>query len=168
MEQPPQQLQRPRVAKPFAPGATLPALESPELARRIADALDPLPVRSVDDLGWDGDAREAAALLVVDQQQSRSRRVRAALLIADEHPEAARLAGVEISQPCGGQGRCGRCLVKAADGQDTVEFMVSANPGVQPGLPDSIRLPMSIHTMLNRSSASFVPTGRASRRATTI
>jgi uncharacterized 2Fe-2S/4Fe-4S cluster protein (DUF4445 family) len=30
--------------------------------------------------------------------------------------EAARLAGVEISQPCGGQGRCGRCLVKTADG----------------------------------------------------
>jgi uncharacterized 2Fe-2S/4Fe-4S cluster protein (DUF4445 family) len=26
--------------------------------------------------------------------------------------EAARLAAVEISQPCGGQGRCGRCLVK--------------------------------------------------------
>ena len=30
--------------------------------------------------------------------------------------EAARLAGVEISQPCGGQGRCGRCLVKTANG----------------------------------------------------
>jgi uncharacterized 2Fe-2S/4Fe-4S cluster protein (DUF4445 family) len=30
--------------------------------------------------------------------------------------EAARLAGVEINQPCGGQGRCGRCLVKTTDG----------------------------------------------------
>ncbi|MGD8804833.1 MAG: 2Fe-2S iron-sulfur cluster-binding protein, partial [Chloroflexota bacterium] len=30
--------------------------------------------------------------------------------------EAARLAGVEIGQPCGGQGRCGRCLVKVANG----------------------------------------------------
>jgi uncharacterized 2Fe-2S/4Fe-4S cluster protein (DUF4445 family) len=30
--------------------------------------------------------------------------------------EAARLAGVEISQPCGGQGRCGRCLVQVAGG----------------------------------------------------
>ncbi|MEW5985734.1 MAG: ASKHA domain-containing protein [Chloroflexota bacterium] len=30
--------------------------------------------------------------------------------------EAARLAGVEISQPCGGQGRCGRCLVQIANG----------------------------------------------------
>ncbi len=30
--------------------------------------------------------------------------------------EAARLAGVEIGQPCGGQGRCGRCLVRVADG----------------------------------------------------
>lgn len=30
--------------------------------------------------------------------------------------EAARLAGVEIAQPCGGQGRCGRCLVKTVSG----------------------------------------------------
>src|SRR5574341_938929 len=30
--------------------------------------------------------------------------------------EAARLAGVEIAQPCGGQGRCGRCAVQVADG----------------------------------------------------
>jgi len=26
--------------------------------------------------------------------------------------EAAHLAGIEINQPCGGQGRCGRCVVK--------------------------------------------------------
>lgn len=31
--------------------------------------------------------------------------------------EAARLAGVEIMQPCGGQGRCGRCVVQIASGQ---------------------------------------------------
>jgi uncharacterized 2Fe-2S/4Fe-4S cluster protein (DUF4445 family) len=30
--------------------------------------------------------------------------------------EAAKLSGVEISQPCGGQGRCGRCSVKVLDG----------------------------------------------------
>jgi uncharacterized 2Fe-2S/4Fe-4S cluster protein (DUF4445 family) len=30
--------------------------------------------------------------------------------------EAARLAGVEITQPCGGQGRCGRCMVRVAEG----------------------------------------------------
>lgn len=30
--------------------------------------------------------------------------------------EAARSAGVEITQPCGGQGRCGRCMVRIADG----------------------------------------------------
>jgi uncharacterized 2Fe-2S/4Fe-4S cluster protein (DUF4445 family) len=30
--------------------------------------------------------------------------------------EAAQLAGVEISQPCGGQGRCGRCVVKVEEG----------------------------------------------------
>jgi uncharacterized 2Fe-2S/4Fe-4S cluster protein (DUF4445 family) len=30
--------------------------------------------------------------------------------------EAARLAGVEIGQPCGGQGRCGRCAVQITKG----------------------------------------------------
>jgi uncharacterized 2Fe-2S/4Fe-4S cluster protein (DUF4445 family) len=30
--------------------------------------------------------------------------------------EAARLAGVELGQPCGGQGRCGRCAVQVKDG----------------------------------------------------
>lgn len=30
--------------------------------------------------------------------------------------EAARLAGVEINQPCGGQGRCGRCAVQISNG----------------------------------------------------
>ncbi len=30
--------------------------------------------------------------------------------------EAAHLAGVEITQPCGGQGRCGRCAVKVQSG----------------------------------------------------
>ncbi len=30
--------------------------------------------------------------------------------------EAAQLAGVEIAQPCGGQGRCGRCAVKVEKG----------------------------------------------------
>ncbi len=30
--------------------------------------------------------------------------------------EAARLAGVEILQPCGGQGRCGRCAVQVEQG----------------------------------------------------
>ena len=31
--------------------------------------------------------------------------------------EAAQQAGVEISQPCGGQGRCGRCAVKIEKGE---------------------------------------------------
>jgi uncharacterized 2Fe-2S/4Fe-4S cluster protein (DUF4445 family) len=30
--------------------------------------------------------------------------------------EAARLAGIDIGQPCGGQGRCGRCAVQITDG----------------------------------------------------
>lgn len=41
---------------------------NPELARRIAGNLDPIPVRSVDDLGWDGDAREAAAFALFARQ----------------------------------------------------------------------------------------------------
>jgi uncharacterized 2Fe-2S/4Fe-4S cluster protein (DUF4445 family) len=31
--------------------------------------------------------------------------------------DAAQLAGIEISQPCGGQGRCGRCAVQVTTGQ---------------------------------------------------
>jgi uncharacterized 2Fe-2S/4Fe-4S cluster protein (DUF4445 family) len=30
--------------------------------------------------------------------------------------EAARLAGIDIQQPCGGQGRCGRCVVRVTEG----------------------------------------------------
>jgi len=30
--------------------------------------------------------------------------------------EAARRAGVDFHQPCGGQGRCGRCAVQVTDG----------------------------------------------------
>ncbi|GAB4453997.1 MAG: ASKHA domain-containing protein [Anaerolineae bacterium] len=31
--------------------------------------------------------------------------------------EAAALAGVDLNQPCGGQGRCGRCAVRVLDGE---------------------------------------------------
>ena len=31
--------------------------------------------------------------------------------------EAAQQAGVEIGQPCGGQGRCGRCAVQVTEGE---------------------------------------------------
>jgi anhydro-N-acetylmuramic acid kinase len=41
---------------------------NPELVRRISANLDPIPVRSVDDLGWDGDAREAAAFALFARQ----------------------------------------------------------------------------------------------------
>src|SRR5574340_157426 len=30
--------------------------------------------------------------------------------------EAARQAGIDIMQPCGGQGRCGRCVVQVTSG----------------------------------------------------
>lgn len=41
---------------------------NPELVRRISDNLGLTPVRSVDDLGWDGDAREAAAFALFARQ----------------------------------------------------------------------------------------------------
>jgi uncharacterized 2Fe-2S/4Fe-4S cluster protein (DUF4445 family) len=31
--------------------------------------------------------------------------------------EAVRLAGIELGQPCGGQGRCGRCIIQVNQGQ---------------------------------------------------
>ena len=31
--------------------------------------------------------------------------------------EVAQQGGIEIQQPCGGQGRCGRCAIKVASGQ---------------------------------------------------
>ena len=31
--------------------------------------------------------------------------------------DAANLAGIEIAQPCGGQGRCGRCAVQVTAGK---------------------------------------------------
>ena len=31
--------------------------------------------------------------------------------------EVAQIAGIEISQPCGGQGRCGRCAVQVTSGE---------------------------------------------------
>ena len=34
--------------------------------------------------------------------------------------EAARLAGLELNQPCGGQGRCGRCAVIVDDARTVV------------------------------------------------
>jgi uncharacterized 2Fe-2S/4Fe-4S cluster protein (DUF4445 family) len=49
-------------------------------------------------------------------------------VIFDTHPpirvptgtlltEAARLAGIDLMQPCGGQGRCGRCVVQVVEGE---------------------------------------------------
>lgn len=48
----------------------------------------------------------------IDLQDERQVHVPTGTLIS----EAARLAGVEIAQPCGGQGRCGRCIVQIREG----------------------------------------------------
>lgn len=42
--------------------------------------------------------------------------------------EAARLAGVEIMQPCGGQGRCGRCAVQVVEGAVRRRSMLRLSP----------------------------------------
>jgi len=49
---------------------------------------------------------------VTFQGLDKSVRVPSGSLLTD----AARLAGLEIRQPCGGQGRCGRCAVQVLDG----------------------------------------------------
>lgn len=51
-------------------------------------------------------------------------RVPSGTLVSD----AARLAGVEIGQPCGGQGRCGRCAVQIASGSVRRRSTVRLSP----------------------------------------
>lgn len=45
-------------------------------------------------------------------QNSISVKSQTGMLLSD----AAHLAGIDIGQPCGGQGRCGRCAVQVTDG----------------------------------------------------
>jgi uncharacterized 2Fe-2S/4Fe-4S cluster protein (DUF4445 family) len=42
--------------------------------------------------------------------------------------DAAHLAGIEIGQPCGGQGRCGRCAVQVTEGSVRRRSMVRLSP----------------------------------------
>ena len=42
--------------------------------------------------------------------------------------DAARMAGVEIGQPCGGQGRCGRCIVQVVSGKVRRRSMLRLSP----------------------------------------
>ncbi|MCO6450484.1 MAG: DUF4445 domain-containing protein [Caldilineales bacterium] len=42
--------------------------------------------------------------------------------------EAARLAGVELNQPCGGQGRCGRCAVQVKSGHVRARSTLRLSP----------------------------------------
>ena len=48
-----------------------------------------------------------------DGAEAKSVRVPAGTTVS----EAAALVGIEIGQPCGGQGRCGRCAVRVTEGQ---------------------------------------------------
>jgi len=41
---------------------------NPELARRIAEGLGSIPVRPLEELGWNGDAREAVAFALLARQ----------------------------------------------------------------------------------------------------
>ena len=64
--------------------------------------------------------------------------------------EAANLAGIEIHQPCGGQGRCGRCVIKVQDGKvrrrsSLTAGKVTVPDDYQPDLHQTIkRIPLTI------------------------
>ncbi|KAF0107075.1 MAG: ferredoxin [Anaerolineaceae bacterium] len=77
--------------------------------------------------------------------------------------EAARQAGVEIGQPCGGQGRCGRCLVQVTAGpvrrRSTLRL---ANEDIQQGFA------LACQTVIEGDAAVFVPPQeKIERRLTT-
>ena len=42
--------------------------------------------------------------------------------------DAAHLAGIDIGQPCGGQGRCGRCAVQVTEGSVRRRSMLRFSP----------------------------------------
>ncbi len=77
--------------------------------------------------------------------------------------DAARLAGIDIGQPCGGQGRCGRCAVQVTEGEvrrrSTLRLSVSdVNEGYA----------LACQTVAEGNAAIFVPPQeKIERRLTT-
>jgi len=77
--------------------------------------------------------------------------------------EAARQAGVEIGQPCGGQGRCGRCIVQVTEGavrrRSTLRL---ANEDLEQGFA------LACQTVIEGDVAAFIPPQeKIERRLTT-
>ncbi len=80
-------------------------------------------------------------------------------LVAD----AARLAGVEISEPCGGQGRCGRCAVKVIEGSVRRRSTLRLSPSdVEEGIA------LACQTAIEGAASIYVlPQEKIQRRLTT-
>jgi len=75
--------------------------------------------------------------------------------------EAARLAGVEISQPCGGQGRCGRCLVQVVEGD------IHRRSQMRLSSQDiSLGYALACQTVVETDARIIIPTQQLHRRLT--
>jgi uncharacterized 2Fe-2S/4Fe-4S cluster protein (DUF4445 family) len=77
--------------------------------------------------------------------------------------DAAHLAGIEIGQPCGGQGRCGRCAVQVTDGEVRRRSTLRLSPSdVEAGYA------LACQTVVEGDAAIFVPPQeKIERRLTT-
>jgi uncharacterized 2Fe-2S/4Fe-4S cluster protein (DUF4445 family) len=77
--------------------------------------------------------------------------------------DAARLAGIDIGQPCGGQGRCGRCAVQVMDGEVRRRSAMRISPeDIQQGYA------LACQTVVEGDARIFVPAqGKIERRLTT-
>ncbi|MEP0804907.1 MAG: DUF4445 domain-containing protein [Chloroflexota bacterium] len=77
--------------------------------------------------------------------------------------DAARLAGVEIGQPCGGQGRCGRCAVQVTEGQVRRRSTLRLSPAdIEQGYA------LACQTVVEGDAAIYVPPQeKIERRLTT-
>ncbi len=77
--------------------------------------------------------------------------------------DAARLAGIDIAQPCGGQGRCGRCAVQVTEGQVRRRSTLRLSPSdVEQGYA------LACQTVVEGDAAVYVPPQeKIERRLTT-
>ncbi len=77
--------------------------------------------------------------------------------------DAARLAGIDIGQPCGGQGRCGRCAVQVKGGEVRRRSTLRLSPSdVEQGYA------LACQTVIEGDAAIFVPPQeKIERRLTT-
>ncbi len=77
--------------------------------------------------------------------------------------DAARLAGIDLGQPCGGQGRCGRCAVQVKGGDVRRRSTLRLSPGdVEQGYA------LACQSVIEGDAAVYVPPQeKIERRLTT-